>query len=180
MSIERAVEQLHTEHTNRETVIMQHGVESRTWWQLLLHKMFRKLSIEYRARRRVYIEKWDEQYELEDGLPYALRTALMNTERNVSDLRWFQVMEKPRLLVLMLCAARLCEVFRLSVFTAADRRTLFWVQDHGTIARAFGYMLDEVSESAALRVRGFPFHDFALAELREIAVFLDMMIETEN
>ncbi len=182
MSIDQSVEQLHQDHVTRETAIMQHGVESRTRWQLLFHRMFRKLSKEYRARRRIFVEEWDAIYELEEGLPEVLRTVLTNAECNVPDVRWFQVMEKPRLLELMLAATKLCEVFRLSNYTANDRHTLFWSPDHGTIARSFGYMLDDIpcGGGVALPAEAFPFHTFALAELREVAAFIDMILVGEN
>ncbi len=174
------------EHVGRELAIESYGVETRTRWQLLIHRLVRKLSPDYRKRRRNMLEFSEERYVLEHGLPADLFAALSAAECNVPDIAWFQVMEKPRILEIMLAAASLCQVFALSNFTAADRRTLFWSHDFGTIKQAFGYMLDDLEKhpgclhaAAVASGRAFRFNAFALAELRELAVFLDMLLETE-
>ncbi len=185
MSREDEMEQRVMEHVNDEMAIARHGANTRTWWQRFIHRCFRKLSKEYRSESRRLEPLWGELYSIEEGLPDVLRTALSNTECNVADVRWFQVMEKPRLLDLMRNAAMLRKAFKLSNFTAADRRTLFWSHDQVTIARSFGYMLDDIMTAGRgggipLRARGFPFDVFALAELRDIAVFIDMIAAAES
>lgn len=152
--------------------------KDRTPWQEFWYRRFRKWSKEYRVEKAIRKQADELLRGRIRGLPFSLREEHARIAESVDDRKWFEVMYEIDLVRTMTAAAELAPAFTKSHWTIWDRRTFFHGHCQSAMVEPFRHFLDDLEKDGHKfpSLRSFPFHEFALYELRDIDEFIEILL----